>query len=146
MSDQPFVYEVYINAAPEELWRAMTDGEYTKKVVGAREYRSEWKTGATIESWMENGNIDGRGKILKIEPPELLVYNWNDIHLGDELEPSVITYKIEKTDSENVVKLTVTHENLLGRNTEFWPIVISDIKSYMETGKSMFGQPGSNFG
>ncbi|WP_169910825.1 hypothetical protein [Evansella clarkii] len=45
-----------------------------------------------------------------------------------------------------MVNLTVTHENILGRNTEFWPIVIYDIKSYMETGKSMFGQPGSSFG
>jgi hypothetical protein len=33
-----------------------------------------------------------------------------------------------------VANLTVTHENLLGRNTEFWPIVICDINHTWKPG------------
>ncbi|WP_041808438.1 hypothetical protein [Evansella cellulosilytica] len=86
---------------------------------------------------MSNGQLDGRGKIVDIEPFKLITYHWNDV--DDDLAPSLITYKLEQTmAAKRLVKPTLTHENLLGRNTNYWPIVISDFKSFIETGHSIF--------
>ncbi|MDQ0256318.1 uncharacterized protein YndB with AHSA1/START domain [Evansella vedderi] len=131
-----YIYEVFIKTSPVQLWEVLTNGDFTKQCVGAREFRSEWKVGAKIEAWLSDGKLDGKGKVLAVRPYKLLIYNWNDA--GDDLKPSIITYRLEELENENVVKFTLIHENLLGRGTSYWPVVISDIKTLLETGSSMF--------
>ncbi|WP_157184232.1 hypothetical protein [Evansella cellulosilytica] len=50
MANGPYLYEVYIETRPEQLWETLTNGDLTKQSVGARELNSDWKPDAVVES------------------------------------------------------------------------------------------------
>ena len=91
--------------------------------------------------------------VLEADPPHRLSYTWHSLtpewaarsRLDPEVQATVVdqprsvaTFELEPDGS--LVKLTVTHSNLLpdGRLIQLisngWPRVLSDLKSFAETG------------
>lgn len=132
-----YVYVTYIHATAEQVWRALTDADLTARYWGHANV-SDWQPGSTWEHQRTDGSgiADVVGKVLTAEPPTRLVITFEDSP-NDEREPSVVTFLVER--HRDIVRLTVTHENLANRDmfdgiSSGWPAVLSNLKSLLETG------------
>ena len=143
MKKDQFVYVTYIRTAPEALWKALTEPEFTRKFWHDTTQESEWKPGASWKILMPDGRIADSGKVLEIEPHRRLVLKWRH-ELGPELKAegdSRLTYELEKEGSS--VKLTVMHEidkegsKFIEAVSNGWPHILASLKSLLETGESL---------
>ena len=139
-----FQYVTYISATPEQVWDALTKSEHTEQYFFGTAIESDWQVGARVE--YSRGEVTDFGEILSYEKNHQMTYTWENV--SDETnrkEPTVVTFQLQKMGSD-VVKLTLTHENLLeadyvhDTNTfrgfnNGWPFILSNLKSYLETGK-----------
>jgi uncharacterized protein YndB with AHSA1/START domain/DNA-binding transcriptional ArsR family regulator len=147
MSDKPtFVYVTYIRSTPEKVWDALTDAELTAAYWGHSNV-SDWQRGSRWEHVRTDGSgiADVVGKVVESERPTRLVTTWaapedeerEDVH-------SRVTFDIRP--HEDIVRLTVTHEDLRDEG-EFvdvsggWPAVLSNLKSLLETGSPLPQEP-----
>lgn len=140
---QSFVYVTYIRTTPEKLWRALTEPEFTRQFWVDTWQDCEWKAGASWRLMIPDGRVADSGKILEIEPHRRLVLSWRN-EFRPELQAegySRLTYLIEQ-DAE-MVKLTVMHE-IERQHSKFieavsggWPLILSSLKSLLETGQSL---------
>jgi len=143
--DKPkFVYVTYIATTPEKLWDALSNPEVTRRYWGNRTNASDWKVGS---SWqhrdVDNPSlVDIVGKVVESVPPRRLVLTW--AYPADELNEeahSRVTFEIEPFG--NMVRLTVTHDefklgsDMFPRISRGWPIVLSGMKTLLETGTSL---------
>jgi uncharacterized protein YndB with AHSA1/START domain len=146
MTNTTFIYVTYIATTPEKLWEALTSSDFTEKYFFGTKIQSEWTEGATV-TYSRNGQVTDHGKILRIEPHRLLSFTWNQVNDETSREqPSQVTFELKPMHS--TVKLTLKHENLLptdlvdkddtfeGLNNG-WPAILSNLKSFLETGKTL---------
>lgn len=144
MTKPSFVYVTYIATTPEKLFAALTDAEMTRDYWYRHRNVSDWKVGSSWrhESYDDPKDVHIVGKVLERVPPRKLVVSW--AFRDDEGQPektSRVTFEIEP--APNAVKLTVIHEDLepgskmLEGITSGWPMVLSSLKSLLETGKAL---------
>jgi DNA-binding transcriptional ArsR family regulator/uncharacterized protein YndB with AHSA1/START domain len=115
------VFEIYIRATPERIWQAITDPEQ----------RAKYSFGVT----------EATGNVVESDPPRRLVQTlkaeWND-EVRAEPE-SRIEWLVEPVGPE--ARLTVTHSGLReGGSDEIyggWPMMLSSLKTMVETGEPM---------
>ena len=133
---QTYVYVTFINANAETVWNALTDPDMTAAYWGHRN-ESDWQPGSTWTHVRNDGSgtVDITGKVVESDPPRRLVTTWAG---ADGKDPNVSTLTMDLKESGSVVKLTVTHEDLIaahyGQISGGWPVVLSNLKSYLETG------------
>lgn len=148
MKKLSFVHVIYIATPPEKLWEALTSGEVTKKYHFGCQVQSDWQEGSSVKYLLEDGRITDYGKVLKCEPLHLLSFTWN--MTGDETpreQPTRVNFILQPMD-DSTVKLTLRHEELL--ETDFvyddntfeglnngWPAILSNLKSLLETGRTL---------
>ena len=164
------VYRVYIKATPEAIWEAITSSEWTQKYGygGRAEYEPGVKPGATYRGMTSDAmravgapDVAIDGEVIEADPPNKLVQTWRMVM--DEAMAAEgftrLTYEIAEGKG-GVTKLTVIHElqgapqlQLLmsggmedGGAGGGWSWVLSDIKSLLETGRSMDWQDPLNQG
>jgi uncharacterized protein YndB with AHSA1/START domain len=139
MSKPQFVYVTYIETTAEKLWHALTDGDFTERYWFGYRVVSDWKVGSSFR-FAKQGDPSVEGHILASSPPKRLVYSWNSVKTPDE-GTSRVTFDI--APHGNVVKLTVTHDELDERGVTFrnisggWPMVMASLKSMLETGREL---------
>ncbi|MGH3313645.1 MAG: ArsR/SmtB family transcription factor [Streptomyces sp.] len=146
MTTKPsFVYVVYIESTPERVWNALTDADATAAYWGHRNV-SDWQAGSTWEHQRTDGTdtADVVGTVVESVPPRRLVTTWAEPHGDGTDEPSQVSFDIEPY--EQIVRLTVTHENLKdeaerAEAAQGWAAVLSNLKSYLETGSPLSQQP-----
>ncbi|KGP73433.1 SRPBCC family protein [Pontibacillus yanchengensis] len=145
-NQQSFVYTTYILTTPEKLWEALTSGEHTSKYFFGREIQSNWKEGSNVQFITKEGELDVEGKVLQVENNELLSYTWHHVDDKQREVPLVVTFKLRQMNE--VVKLTLVHENLdyddfsneentFGGLNNGWPAILSNLKTLLETGKTL---------
>jgi uncharacterized protein YndB with AHSA1/START domain/DNA-binding transcriptional ArsR family regulator len=137
------VYEVYIRATPEQLWKAITDPIFVKKYFYDQTIETTWKPGARYTHHAPDGTLTIEGKILEIEPPYRLVQTFacpaKEETKSDR--PSRVTWLIEKRGE--ACKLTLIHDDFDGETATFknvgkgWNPVLSGLKTLLETGKPL---------
>ncbi|MGA3352363.1 MAG: SRPBCC domain-containing protein [Acidimicrobiales bacterium] len=140
------VYEIYIRATPEQLWEAITDPEIRSKYNFGARVDSEWKVGSRLEMRAPKaGQLLGEGEVLEVDPPLRLVHTmvalWSDEVRKEG--PSRVTWQIEPVSDS--CRLLLTHDQLQGANEEVfggWPMIISGLKTWLETGE-LLTTPGS---
>jgi len=145
MNDRPtFVYVIYIESTPEKVWDALTDPDATAAYWGHRN-ESDWQAGSRWEHVRLDGSgiSDTGGTVLASDPPRRLVATWEDPN-KPTIDASRATFDIEPY--EGIVRLTVTHENLpddsaLEAVGHGWPAVLSNLKSFVETGQPLSKEP-----
>ena len=143
MNKPEIVYVTYIATTAEKLWKALTDGEFTRKYWGGRQIQSDWDVGSPINHVRADGGNDWQGEVLKAERPRLLSYTFHmqisAQHRSDR--PSRVTFELEPIGS--VVKLTLTHDDFESEKATFettrhgWPAILSSLKSLLETGSPL---------
>ena len=148
-----FVYTSYINTTPEQLWQALTDPAFTSRYWGLA-VGSDWQVGSTVTFEKDGVTVgDPEQLVLVAEPYTRLSYGWHpftpewsalcglddEVHTQVAREPrSKVTFTIEPGDE--LVKLTVVHDGFEAGSvvaamvSRGWPVVISKLKTLMETG------------
>jgi uncharacterized protein YndB with AHSA1/START domain/biotin operon repressor len=140
------VFEIYIRTTPERLWEAITDSEIRSKYNFGARVTSDWTPGSRVEMSQPNGGLLGEGEILEVDPPRRLVQTlvalWSDDVKSEG--PSRVTWDIEPIGDS--CRLTVTHDELHeDANNELyggWPMILSGLKTWLETGE-LLTTPGS---
>ncbi|MGD0680424.1 MAG: SRPBCC family protein [Terracidiphilus sp.] len=143
MAESQFVYVTYIRTTPEKLWKALTEPEFTRRYWMGTTQESEWKPGASWKILFADGRMADSGEIDEIDPPRRLALKWrNEIFPEMTAEGySRLTYELELTGE--AVKLTVTHtmdkseSKFIKAVSGGWPMILSGLKSLLETGKSL---------
>jgi uncharacterized protein YndB with AHSA1/START domain/DNA-binding transcriptional ArsR family regulator len=138
MSGRPaFVYVTYIQASPEQVWRALTDADLTGQYWGHSNI-SDWQVGSHWEHRRTDGSgiADVIGTVLESVPPRTLKVTF-DSPADPPPVPTQVTFEIEPY--HEIVKVTVIHENLpddeaLQAISVGWPAVLANLKSLLETG------------
>ena len=141
-----FVYVAYIAAAPEEVWRALTDGTLTRQYWYGRRVQSTWKVGATVTFWYDAPHgeaVSDRGIVLESKAPVRLSYTFH-VEFIDELRdehPSRVTFEL--APEGDAARLVLTHDEfepgskVLEGCRAGWPAILSSLKSLLETGEPL---------
>ncbi|MET9318268.1 metalloregulator ArsR/SmtB family transcription factor [Kribbella sp. NPDC003505] len=136
-----FVYVTYIESTPERVWEVLTDAELTAAYWGHSNV-SDWNPGSRWEHRRTDGTgiADVVGTVLESVPGRRLVSTW--LAPGDEetADSSRVTFDIEPHGQ--IVRLTLIHENLADdaerdEAAAGWTAVISNLKSFIETGHAL---------
>lgn len=138
MNIPEFVYTTYIRSTPEKVWQAITTPEFTRQYWMHGNY-SDWKKGSKWEHINSDKKVLVGGTVLESMPPKRLVLSWA---APDDLkDDSKVSFEIEALG--DMVMLKVTHGGfnqgsvMAGKVTTGWPLVLSNLKSFLETGKTM---------
>lgn len=145
MSKPSFVYVTYIRATAEKIWDAITDPEIAGQYWGGGCHVnvSDWKVGSKWEHQRNDGSgvVDIVGTVAESNRPRRLVITWaSPSQAADPEKTSRVVFEIEP-HKDDTVRLTVTHSELepgsemLRGITSGWPLVLSSLKSFLETGK-----------
>jgi uncharacterized protein YndB with AHSA1/START domain len=144
MTTQDTVYVIYILTTPDKLWTALTDGETSRKYFFGRRVESDWKVGSPFKMWQQDGTLDVSGKVLEADPPRKLSVTWRVEWIEElrHLPESIVTYQLDRLGE--VVRLTMTEahpepieERFLEGGRRGWPVILSNLKTLMETGRPL---------
>lgn len=144
-----FIYVTYIVSTPEKVFEAIIKPEVTRRYWG-HDNVSDWRPGSRWQHVRDNEQrtVNLVGEVIENTPPSRLVISWAS--QSEEQDPeaySRVAFDIEPYD--DMVRLTVTHEDLVVGSgmangvTKGWPLVLSSMKSYLETGRGLdvFAKP-----
>jgi uncharacterized protein YndB with AHSA1/START domain len=138
VTDPSFVYVLYIRAAREAVWLALTEPDLTARYWFGARVDSRWTVGAPVVMYGPGGAIDFTGVVLQADPSGGLAFTFLEANIGQDEGPSRVSFQIEALDG--VVRLTLTHDGFprgsLVRHSaaEAWPVILSALKSLLETG------------
>lgn len=156
-----FVYTTYIRTTPERLWQALTEPAFIRRWWRATTVATDWNVGSAMV-WERHGETtaDPAQVVLEYEPYRRLAYTWQtytrafveSVGLSDDFlakaagEPrSKVSFDLEPVGQ--LVKLTVVHDGfapgsvVLPNISEGWPLVLSDLKTLLETGETLPSGP-----
>jgi uncharacterized protein YndB with AHSA1/START domain len=142
------VFEIYIRTTPERLWEAITDPEQRARYNFGSTYTSDFSPGSRIEvSHPKADGLLGEGENLEVDPPRKLVQSmvalWSDEAKAEGT--SRVTWEIEPVGDDSCL-LRLTHDQLReGASEEVyggWPMILSGLKTWVETGQELT-TPGS---
>ncbi len=148
MANSKFIYVTYIHVSPEKLWAALTTTEFMKSYFFGVTFDTEWSKGSPWRMIYPDGMICDCGEIIDFSPPRRLELSWRNEwrpEMKGEGEGRCIM-EIEVVGETS--KLTVTHsigvENskLIAGVSEGWPQILSNLKSLLETGKTILVREG----
>jgi uncharacterized protein YndB with AHSA1/START domain len=141
--DRPrHMFQVYIRTTPEQLWQAITDPEFTVRYFRSSRVESGWQVGDQMRYWIGDDLVVD-GSVLTAEPPRRLVTTWSFRRspvVRDD-PPSRVTWEIEPMG--NTCKLTLVHDDFPRETETFksvgsgWPLVLSSLKCFLETGEGL---------
>lgn len=144
MNNKPkHVFTTIIQTSTENLWKALITSEKTQQYFFGLKVKSALEKDAKIIYLKEDGSSEIEGTIIEIIPFKKLVHTFCANHCSDGKKdaPSRVTYEIEEIGS--ACKLTLIHDNFEGETESYkstghgWPIVISGLKTLLETGKPL---------
>jgi uncharacterized protein YndB with AHSA1/START domain len=151
------VSRVYIKATPEAVWEAITKPEWTEKYGYQSRVEYDLRPGGAYQAFASEAmkahggapDVIIEGEVIEVDPPRKLVQTWRA--LWEPVEGVTrLTWEL-KDGQGGVTVLTVTHELDGSPNTAAmvsgeiegagggWSEILSDLKTLLETGKSMRG-------
>ena len=139
------IYQVFIQATPEQIWDAITKPEFTTKYFYGSRVDTTGEVGSPFRHHAPDGKtLWGDDVVLESDPPRRFVHTWRSLY-DPELatEPaSRVTWEIEAQPG-GVTKLTVIHDQLeespktSAHVAGGWMFIISGLKTLLETGKPL---------
>lgn len=134
------VYQVFIRAAPEEIWRAITDGRVTARYYHGMRVTSAWHAGSRYSYRDDQGRVSIKGEIVEIDPPRKLVQTFRFTSRDDAA--SRVTWEIEPHG--DFCRLSLAHEFDAADSTSEsvddpmgWQFILSSLKSLLETSEPL---------
>jgi uncharacterized protein YndB with AHSA1/START domain len=146
---QDFEMTIYIKADPHVVWDAITGDEGSRAVMWGSVLRGELEPGGRYEyvGPGESGDetVHVYGEVLQAEPGAILqltehpgpVYRENHAALTSRM-----TWRLEQAGI-GLTKLTFTNDEwseghpAQAETAETWPLVLSSLKSWVETGEAI---------
>ena len=134
------VYTIYIAAAPEAVWQALTSAEFSRKYFFGNSVEVDLKVGGAYIVRPPDGSVHISGEVVECDPPRKLTvtFNVNWPALIEKLGPTLVSYEIEPAG--NAVRLTMTEshdrpisDDILSGGRQGWPAILSSLKSLLET-------------
>lgn len=148
------VNRVYIKASAQAIWDAITKPEWTERYGYRGRASYDLRPGGAFkivadEEMQAAGmpEIVVDGEVVEADEPHRLVQTWRAGWFPEG--PTRLTYEIRER-ADGVCSLTVTHEltgapmtaEMVGGHVDGagggWAEVLSDLKSLLETGSSLF--------
>lgn len=138
-----FAYVTYIRATPEKVFEAITKPDIARRYWGHVNV-SDWRPGSRWEHVRDNADrtVGIVGAVVEHAPPRRLVITWASASEADNpAKVSRVTFRFVPFDG--MVQLTVTHDGLEPGSamaagiSKGWPIVLSSLKSFLETGRAI---------
>ncbi|MES2306356.1 MAG: SRPBCC family protein [Gemmatimonadota bacterium] len=150
MNKPDYVYVTYIATTAEKVWQAVTDPAIAREYWGGskgptRVNVSDWKVGSRWEHVRADGSniVDMVGRVVESDPPKHLLITWaRPAEEAETAKHSRVRFDIEPVEA-GLIKLTVAHEDLakdpkmLEGISGGWPLVLSNMKTLLETGKAL---------
>jgi uncharacterized protein YndB with AHSA1/START domain len=151
-------YTLYIKASPEAIWDAITNPDQTDRYGYRGRVEYDLHPGGAFQAhagteMKAQGSPDViiEGEILEAEAPRKLAQTWNPLFGSPITEEAVTRLTWEIEEAYGASKVTLTHEfdgapltaGLVGGSVPEmgggWPFVLSDLKTFLETGESFAG-------
>lgn len=145
MSKASFVYVTYIRTTPEKLWQALTDPEFNRQYWRGAHQESEWKVGSPWKIVYDDGHVADAGEILEIEPLKRIVIRWRNEWSPEFKAEGYTRCTFDIEEAGEMMKLAIIHEAEAEGAYRFitdgvsngWPLILSSLKSLLETGKPL---------
>ncbi len=140
-------FEIYIAAKPEAVWRALTEPAGVAALYFGSRLETSFEPGSPyryVGAGPDGDLIHVEGEILACEPNRLLQLShtagpaWRK---GPKVYRSRLSYQLEGLGF--ATRLSITHDQWeegdpgYASNRDGWMILLSSIKSYVETGKPL---------
>ena len=131
---------LFINASPEQVWKALTTPELIKQYFFGTNAVSDWKVGSKLEwhgEWEGKQYLD-KGVILESDPPRRFMYTYLSSMSGKEDKPenyATVAYNLE---SENGgTRLTIIQDGNASQESaehseQNWTSVFNGMKEMLE--------------
>ena len=135
-----FTYVTYIRTTQQKLWEALTDPEQNRSYWFGQSQQTTWKVGSPWRLVSQEGTVYAEGEVVAFDPMALIVVTWRDEHRPEWKADGFSTCRMEIETIDGACKLTVTHSidvansKLIGAVSGGWPNVLSNLKSWLETG------------
>ncbi|HUR78044.1 MAG TPA: SRPBCC domain-containing protein [Acidimicrobiales bacterium] len=154
------MFRVFIKATPEAIWEAITDAEWTQRYgyKGRTDY--DLRAGGAVVGHATQEMIDFgapaimvKGEVREADAPKKLVHTFHAQFNDDTIaEPGVIVTYLVEADDHGLTRLTVVTDSngspitmgflagaaeTLGEGGGGYPFILSDLKTLLETGKSL---------
>jgi uncharacterized protein YndB with AHSA1/START domain len=136
-------FDIYIRATPEDIWRALTDPAITPRYRFGLSFDTDWRAGSPLTSH----SPDGQGVVHESVPAKRLAYSWIEADKPEANDGHLSTVTFELTPVGEVTRLTTTHDNLAPHGAFLrivqpgWPMILSALKSLLETGEPLTYAP-----
>jgi uncharacterized protein YndB with AHSA1/START domain len=140
MSQVRHLYQVYIRTTADKLWDAITNADVTENYFFGGRFESDWQPGSPLVLRDPADNeIMLDNQVIEVDKPRKLVHSFK---AGGSPEPvSKVTWEIKPLG--DVCLLEVAHEFPDATSSDVestqrgWPIVLSGLKTFLETGKRL---------
>jgi uncharacterized protein YndB with AHSA1/START domain/DNA-binding transcriptional ArsR family regulator len=136
------VYTIYINAEPERVWRALTDGAETEQYYYGTRVRSDWQPGSPVSYDYPDGRVAADGEVLAIDPPTRLDMTFHARWDPEAEAEGPIRHLWLLEADEGATKLTVTTSGLRkgSKLAEGFAsgivYIVSGLKTFVEGGRT----------
>ncbi|QUQ72286.1 SRPBCC family protein [Kutzneria sp. CA-103260] len=152
------VNRIFIHAKPQQVWDAITSSEFNDKYGFRCVSEYDLKVGGAFRALASKEmaahgapEVIIDGEVLECDPPHRLKQTWHAMFSPEIAAEAVTTLTWELAEQFGATRLTVTHETpdapltaaMTSGNVENagggWPHLLSDLKTYLETGAPMGG-------
>jgi uncharacterized protein YndB with AHSA1/START domain/DNA-binding transcriptional ArsR family regulator len=136
------VYSIYINASPERVWHALTDGDDTVQYYYGTRVRSDWKVGSPLSYDYPNGTVAADGEVIECDPPRRLETTFLARWDPEAEAHGPIRHVWELEAADGATKLTVTTKGLKrgSKTAEGFGngmiYIVSGLKTFVEGGRT----------
>lgn len=141
MAKTEFIYTTYIKTTPQKLWKALTTPEFMKQYWGNMYIKTDWKKDSAWQLLFADGGLADEGKVVEIKPNKRLVLSWRNIWKKGLKDEGYSRCIMDIDSTRDAVCLTVTHtiakdkSKLIKAVSGGWPLILSNLKTLLETGK-----------
>ena len=144
--ESTYAYVSFIRTTPEKLWAALTDPSQMKEYWFGMHFETEWKTGAQWRMLFPDGEVADAGEILEVDRPRKIRLKWRNEFRPELKAEGFALCTIDIEPYGDAVRLSIMH-SIERANSAFiqavsggWPKVLSNLKSYLETGQVVLTQ------
>jgi uncharacterized protein YndB with AHSA1/START domain len=145
-----FVYVTYIKTTQDRLWEALTTREFMVQYWLGNHPEADWRAGGPWKIVRPNGQPTDSGEILEFEPKKRIAIKWlnewSEALKAEGYSKCIMEIEPAGKPGEESMKLTVTHtmeraeSQLIVAVGGGWPLILSNLKSLLETGTPLLRQ------
>jgi uncharacterized protein YndB with AHSA1/START domain len=131
---------ITIHSPTSKVWDALTKPDLIKQYLFGTEVITNWQVGSTItyKGMWEGKTYEDKGKILKVEPRNLLVSTfWSSLSGLPDIPENYKTVRYELFSEGGGTRLTITQDNNdtqeeAHHSEQNWTIVLDGMKKLLE--------------